>query len=280
MTLAPPVPVAPAPPPGRVFILTKHIDAHIEAKNWERSKKPPRSWYASSIGKTCMRQLFYARLGVPAEKVIKSQYSRDGDTGSRLHEVYQGYMRELGLLHEDEITIQNDYFIGGRIDGIANPETDLEGFYEHEDAATAVVRGVDDKIARFVKKGEKGLLEIKTMKAAHFDLMPNHYKWPAYNAQAQVYLALRPDIVRGLIYCVCRDDSRTKEFLVERDEAYGQYLLAKSGYLEQCLRGAQEADPLDNISYLTFLPAAEPSGLCNFCPFQMRCEQDDLREAA
>lgn len=284
--LVPPTPVPAPPPPGRVYILTKHVDAHIEQKNRDRAKRPPKSWYASSAGKACLRQLWYLRMGFPIERVIKSQYSRDGDAGTRLHEVYQGYLRDLGLLHEDEITVTNDLSIGGRIDGIVEPEFDIEGYFEHEDDWSGIVTGADERIARFVKKGEKGLIEIKSMRSDHFNEMPVHRKWADYVAQMQIYLALRPDLVRGLLYCVCRDDSRTKEFLVERNKPYGDYLLDRIAYLDASLKAAQEEAERQGVElrslndYLAFLPVAEPSGLCGYCAFEMRCNGDDMREVA
>lgn len=230
--------------PKLVRILSPLLTKYLDERNW-REHRAARSWHASALGSSCYRRLYYSRKGLKPERIIKAQYSRDGDAGTALHEVYQTYLTEMGVLHEvEETSAANVYAIGGRKDGVSHG---------------------GEEFKRFVAPGEKGLLEIKTMKTEAWTEMPDHYKAADYNAQMQIYLQLDPSLVRGMLLCINRDDSRIKEFLVERDGKYGPYLLRRAAYLESCWQQGK-------------VPVAEPSIKCNWCEYPTACDLDDIRE--
>lgn len=230
------------PTPGRVYLLGRKLDDWLDQRNREQHR-PANSWHASKLGTTCLRQLWYDRLGIDPESWINPQYSRDGDAGTALHNVYQDYIDAITVGCEREVPIPaNPHGIGGRVDII-----------------------VSGPIPRFVGEGRLGMIELKTMRTLHWSGMPSHYKFKSYFAQIQIYLALRPDIDKALLVCINRDDSRIKEFVIERDEDWGNYYLNRAHYLQCCLD-------------LDVLPDGEVSKLCDWCPYQIRCEADDMRE--
>lgn len=138
--------------------IIKPLDEYLLSLN---SKDEDRRWdinSPSSAGR-CPRGIVYSRLGKEADaNAVQPRVRRIFDNGTHTHERLQKYMLDCGVLLMDEVPVWNDSLqIQGHTDGLLD-----------------------------LKKGEGGILEIKSINSQSFNKLIDAKD--EHKLQAQVYL--------------------------------------------------------------------------------------------
>jgi len=198
-------------------LLAAKIASHLldkDAKsNVERAKKTelegPR-FYPSSANK-CSRYIVYDMLGYP-KPPKEPKLIRIMENGNSMHERYQTWFEEMGILVANEFPIKvPELRISGRLDSIITTKDIIPGV---DDVAIVELKSANDKkFAQMVKSNE-----------------PN----PDYYAQIQLYMELLK-IPYGLIFIENKNNQEILEFLVDYDPEFGKRLLEKVVMVNDCV---------------------------------------------
>jgi hypothetical protein len=201
--------------------------AEIEARRRESKEF---KFYPSSIGK-CPREIVYAMLGYPRPE-IPSRVLRIFDNGDSMHERYQNWFAEMGILISPELPIKDDELgISGRTD--------------------ALIRLNDELI----------LVELKSSNANQFERMQKAgAPREEFSQQLQLYLHLT-GIKKGIILIENKNDQSILEFEEEYDNTMANELVRK---IRSCIHHAKEGTLPDR-------PFNKSSFECRYCDFNTEC---------
>lgn len=238
-----------------------------------RRREQERGWkavYPSMLGK-CLRQQAFLLAGAPGEPTSLDSLRRMAE-GDRLHEKYQRWFAEMGILVGDEVSIEvPDVGISGRIDAI---------------------------ICHPAREGELIIVEIKSASRNSFaHMLKAGRPYPHYIAQAQLYRYLvvhHPDALQdawlpehthvGAVILVENKDTQDWfEYEVAPDDGEGERLMQRAKSLQLTLERieAKLTAGLDfhHPDLRALLPAAEYEPLsseCYFCPYFSLCWKEML----
>lgn len=283
-----------APVTTQVGVLGPLMDAATKLQRERDSWGPPRSLYASTIGTTCERLLYYQRLGLPEETQGKPEWLRNATTGSSLHTNYQQLVRMLHEVSGGKIRLATSQEIlthaGLTLKDFApylqkkglpreamelplplNPVTDIGGkgdgivWISGAFDLTVEKKGQEPYDTHVEFQDELVLLEIKTVKHKDWTAAPKNHKWHHWFSQCQVYLHFY-QLKRAIIFVINRNDDTIKEFLIEYDPVFTQGLLDKA----ERVRIARENNVVPPATF-------DPWGDCLFCPFKSRCDLQELQ---
>jgi CRISPR/Cas system-associated exonuclease Cas4 (RecB family) len=180
-------------------------------------------------------------LGYP-KLPMEPRIIRITDNGDKMHERYQNWFKELGILVENEYPIKfPELRISGRIDSIINLEPLIPGF---NDIAIVELKSANAKKCEFM-----------TMNNA-----PNH----EYVDQLQLYMGLLK-IPQGIVLVENKNDQQILEFWVQHDEAYAQKLIDKVKLVNNCV-DKNELPPRDYTA---------SSYQCKYCDFKTFCRNEN-----
>ena len=222
-------------------------------KDENDNRRASRSFHASSIG-DCGRKQWYGLRGFPQDPAVDhGHWRRDANAGNAIHDQYQSMLIRAGVVlstddalaaagwKREDYTVElpkyalelplppNPYRIGGRIDAIVRVE------------------------------GTNWIMDIKTVKEKDFAAMtPGNYKFKKYMAQLNVYMFFT-GIRNALIWLICRNDSKMREFQVYYDEEWCENQIQRIARLKEMVDSSE-------------LPPAEPDFFgCSFCSFSTFC---------
>lgn len=219
-----------------------------EARAFESKQWPVRSNYASKIGHTCERYLYYLRHDW--EKADKKDWKGIGILGNLLASWWSRYMSEKGyILTHGEVSLNDEiakkYQIGGRIDG-------------------RIGWGSDTKPL---------LYEFKTMNERYYSMV-NTYEdfkdskadWiKGYPAQLQIYM-LSENEEAGLFILCNKATLEWKAIPVYLDYEYTEWLLQRVARVN---KANDSGTPPERISYCK---------TCERCEFKKICLPDIVNE--
>jgi CRISPR/Cas system-associated exonuclease Cas4 (RecB family) len=237
-----------------VSLIGPIIDAQT-LKEENEGRRASRSFHASSIG-DCGRKMWYGLKAFPQDPVVDhSSWKRDAAAGNAIHDQYQSMLIRAGVVlsadealaaagwkredYGDDVILPkyamelplppNPYRIGGRIDAIVKVE------------------------------GDHWIMDIKTVKEKDFTAMtPGNFRFKKYMAQLNIYMGFS-GIHNALIWLICRNDSKMREFQVFYDEDWFKATLERISRLKVMV---------DEF----ILPPPEPDFFgCGFCPFTTYC---------
>lgn len=236
--------------------LAKQIDRHIVQKRLERDKsyaeykKEQGYRFPPYLAGQCSRKAVYTLLGYP-EPDPTPYLLRITANGDDMHERYQTWLEEMGLLIQAEYHLEHDELhIKGRCDGLV------------------------------LWNGKVHVLELKSTGGYSFRKMAeSKTPDPAYVDQLMLYMHIL-GIPQGIIFVETIITDRAKlnippddpergfyssdhvlEFHVPYDPAHAQRLVDKIKNINECVFNG------------TLPPRefAQNSFQCRFCPFQERC---------
>ena len=186
-------------------MLISAIDRYLQSR--PRDERAIRCFHPSSLHKSA-RELYWHYLEGDNNQEFDSRVLRIFDNGHAVHARLQGYLSEIGILKQVEVSVENaEYEICGHADGILD-------------------------IA-----GREGVLEIKSMNSNQFyslfEPRPDHL------IQLNVYMFCL-GVPRGCLLYECKDDQQLKEFFVKQDEKILNPVLEKIRYVQECIRQGKE----------------------------------------
>jgi len=187
-------------------MIIKKIDEYLQARS--REERAIRCFHPSSLHKS-PKELYWHYLQGDASK-FDSRTLRIFDNGHSVHERLQRYLKEAGILLEDEVPVANE---------------------EYE------IRGHTDGIIEF--NGTTGILEIKSMNANTF--------YSAYEPKTDHLIQLNVymfclKIPRGSLLYECKDNQELKEFYIKQDSRILNPILQKIKYVQRSLQEGEEPD--------------------------------------
>lgn len=222
-------------------MLTKLLNDFLEERqkqqNAEREEKSKAlreagkfKFYPSSIAK-CRREIVYQMLGYPKQD-IPTRVLRIFDNGDSMHERYQNWFAEMGILISPELPLKNEELcISGRTD--------------------ALIR-INDELV---------LVELKSANDRSFGWMvkKNEPK-EDYVMQLQLYLHLT-GIDKGIILIENKNDQTILEFPIAYDKEMSNELINKIKY---CVDHAKSNEiPERDYTKSTFQ--------CKYCDYAEMC---------
>jgi hypothetical protein len=185
-------------------MIIKKIDEYLQAR--PRDERAIRCFHPSSLHKS-PKELYWHYLQGDANK-FDSRTLRIFDNGHCVHGRLQRYLKEAGILLEDEVPVANE---------------------EYE------IRGHTDGIIEF--NGTTGILEIKSMNARNF--YSAYEPKPEHLVQVNVYMFCT-GIPRACLLYECKDDQQLKEFFVKQDPAVLDPVLEKIRSVQECIKKGTE----------------------------------------
>jgi CRISPR/Cas system-associated exonuclease Cas4 (RecB family) len=224
-------------------LLTDKIENHIKSadalsklKRSESSSQRVTKFYPSNIGKCC-RYIWYDMMGYP-RPAMEPRILRICRNGDSMHERYQKWFEEMGILVANEYPIKfPELRISGRLDSIIR--------------TVSIVPAIDD-IA---------IVELKSANNKKFSKMVReNLPLPEYIDQIHLYMELL-QIPYGIILVENKNDQELLEFWVEYDVNYGKKLLSKVQYVNNCVTKNQ----LPNRDY------SMSSYECRYCDYRDIC---------
>lgn len=218
-------------------LLNDFLNERQKQQNEERMKKHEKQreagefkFYPSSIAK-CRREVVYQMLGYPKED-IPTRVLRIFDNGDCMHERYQNWFAEMGILISPELPLKDkELCISGRTDALIK---------------------INDELI---------LVELKSANDRSFNLMvkKNEPK-EDYVMQLQLYLHIT-GIDKGIIFIENKNDQSILEFPITYDEEMAEELIDKIMY---CVTHAKSNDiPERDYTKSTFQ--------CKYCDYAEMC---------
>jgi len=185
-------------------MLIKAIDSFLE--NRPKDDRPKHCFHPSSLHKS-IDELYRHYLNGDNSKKFEPRVLRIFDNGHGVHNRLQGYLKEIGILKQAEIPVENaEYEIKGHADGIID------------------INGVS------------GVLEIKSMNTNQFysayDPKPEHL------IQINVYMFCL-QTPRGCLLYECKDNQKLKKFYVKMDSSVLNPVLAKIKQVQEKIRAKE-----------------------------------------
>lgn len=216
------------------FLIAKDEQSNIERVKKNETEGP--RFYPSYANK-CSRYIVMEMLGYP-KPPKPARVIRIMENGNSMHERYQTWFKEMGILVDNEFSIKfPEYRISGRIDSIITTKD--------------IIPNIDDiAIVELKSANEKKFKEMAKINEPHQD----------YYAQIQLYMELLK-IPYGIIFIENKNTQEVLEFLVDYDPAYGNKLLKKVAYVNDCVTKKE----LPRREY------AESSYECRWCDHRDRC---------
>jgi CRISPR/Cas system-associated exonuclease Cas4 (RecB family) len=178
------------------YLLDQDIKSN-EIRQKKNLEQGPR-FYPSSMSRCC-RYLVYDMLGY--KKPLKEpKLLRIMENGNSMHDRYQNWFKEIGVLVENESEIKvPELHVSGRIDSIIK------------------LPDIDDYI----------IVELKSANDGKFNKMvKNNAPHKDYSDQIQLYMELL-EMPYGIILVENKNDQEVLEFWIERDIEYGKELIKK-----------------------------------------------------
>jgi hypothetical protein len=184
------------------MMLIKAIDKYLKSR--PQDKRRIRCFHPSSLHKSA-ESLYRAYFEGDSCNEFKPRFLRIFDNGHSVHERLQRYLKEIGVLVEPEVPVENEkYEIAGTCDGIVQLGS------------------------------KKGVLEIKSINTSGFYSM--HEPKPEHLIQINVYMFCL-DIPRGCLVYENKDNQRLKEFYVRLDQSILDPVLEKIRLVQSWIRG-------------------------------------------
>ena len=188
-------------------MIIQAIDSYLQSK--PRAERPRRCFHPSSLHKS-PKELYNHYLQGDAHQEFEPRILRIFDNGHAVHSRLQGYLQEIGLLRETEVSVENEeYEIKGHADGIME------------------INGI------------KGVLEIKSMNSNQF--YKAYEPKPEHLIQVNIYMFCL-GIPRACLLYECKDTQELKEFYIKQEQSIVEEILAKISYVQRCIRMGEEPD--------------------------------------
>lgn len=188
--------------------LVDAIDDHLSKRNAPAFKQV--KGFHPSYTNQCSRYWFYLFNGVSVETSFSPQTHRIFDNGHSVHDRLYSYFRDMGILINEEIPVQND-----------NPP----------------IEGTADGIINWY--GEK-LIELKSISSEGFHYR-QIYKKPKdeHYRQAQIYMQCL-DLDGGFVIYENKNNQEILPIYIDKDQAFIDKLFAKyrdihSNYVNQTI---------------------------------------------
>jgi len=223
------------------ILIQDMLDAYLVERNaLESAKKTKRDKpyvYPSMIG-NCTRQQVYKMCGY--EEPVSPQLARIFDYGNKMHDRYQAYFADMGLLSAEntEVPFRSDeYRVSGRIDGIL-----------------------------YAPDGQwKCILELKSANKQSFTEMATMGPLRQHVMQVMLYMTLTP-IKESLIFVECKDNQKVAAYPVTYAEEQGAEVLQRVRLLTDCA----DARILPPREY------APSSKQCYWCYYKAMCADNKI----
>lgn len=214
------------------YLLEKKKENDGQRAELEKKRRDTKDFkfYPSSIGK-CSREIVYAMLGY-SKPEIPSRVLRIFDNGDSMHERYQNWFGEMGILISPELPIKDEELgISGRTD--------------------ALIR-INDELV---------LVELKSSNTRQFERMQKEgLPKEEFSKQLQLYLHLT-GIKKGIILIENKNDQSILEFTEDYDNELANELIKK---IKDCIWHAKE-------NLIPERPFAKTSFECRYCDFNIEC---------
>jgi hypothetical protein len=191
---------------GNKMLITA-IDQYLQKR--PRDERPNHCFHPSSLNKS-PRDLYWHYLNGDNNEKFNSRVLRVFDNGHAVHARLQGYLNEIGILKQMEVSVENtEYEICGHADGIMD------------------IGGLD------------GVLEVKSMNSNQFYSI--YEPKPEHLVQLNVYMFCL-GIPRGCLLYECKDNQELEEFYLKQDSAVLEPVLSKIKYVQNCLKEGREPE--------------------------------------
>lgn len=186
-------------------MLVKLIDEYLQHR--PKDERLIQCFHPSSLHKS-PRELYYHYLEGDNNQEFDSRILRIFDNGHSVHARIQGYLKDIGLLKQTEVPVENsEYEIRGHTDGILEIDS------------------------------VEGILEIKSMNTnqfySAFEPKPEHL------IQINIYMFCL-NIPRGCFLYECKDSQELKEFYLKQDPSILEPILKKIRHVQGCLKEGNE----------------------------------------
>ncbi len=186
-------------------MLIASIDKYLQSR--PRDERAIRCFHPSSLHKS-LRELYWHYLNGDNNEKFDSRVLRIFDNGHGVHERLQKYLKDIGVLVEAEVPVQNqEYEICGSADGIIK------------------------------LRNREGVLEIKSINSNGF--YSTYEPKPEHLIQINVYMFCL-DIPRGCILYENKDNQELREFYVKLDNQILDPILEKIRYIHRCIQDGKE----------------------------------------
>ena len=188
-------------------MLIEAIDKYLVTR--PKDKRRINCFHPSTLHKS-PRYLYDAYLNGDNNQDFEPRLLRIFDNGHGVHERLQKYLKEIGVLLEAEVPVENvEYEICGTCDGI-------------------------------LKLGKReGVLEIKSINSNGF--YATHEPKPEHLIQINIYMFCM-DIPRGCILYENKDNQRLKEFFVKQDLAILDPVFEKIKLVQSWIREGKKPE--------------------------------------
>ena len=191
-------------------MIIEAIDNYL--KNRPKDDRLKHCFHPSSLHRS-PRELYYHYLEGDNNQEFAPRILRIFDNGHAVHARIQGYLKDIGILKQAEISVENaEYEIKGHADGIIEID------------------------------GVEGVLEIKSMNANQF--YSCYEPKPEHLTQINVYMFCL-NIPRGVLIYESKDDQNLSEFYVKQDLKILDPIIEKIRYVQSCLK--EEKEPNNNF---------------------------------
>lgn len=207
-----------------------HLHLIDEAQNKQQERYEQGKigkFYPSSVGQ-CKRKCVYQMLGYPSSS-MEGKGQLVLENGTSFHERMETIFGDMGILIAPEIKLTNDrYRISGRTDALiwnflADESEEFIGpiirlYQPNEDGEDELVyEGPNDAVL---------LVEFKSIKSKGYnEYLPKTKAKKEHEMQLQLYFFLT-GISKGIVYYENKDTQEQKYYIVERDDALIDKVLA------------------------------------------------------
>jgi hypothetical protein len=182
-------------------MIIEAIDKYLSER--PRDKRDTRCFHPSSLHRSA-DYLFEHYLHGDVVKAIEPRVLRIFDNGHGVHRRLQRYLKDIGILLQDEVRVENkEYEIIGHTDGVVR------------------------------LNGHVGVLEIKSMNVNNFYSLYEPKK--DHVTQANVY-CFCTGIPRAVLLYECKDNQELKEFYIEQDSRIIEPVLSKIKLVQARIR--------------------------------------------
>jgi hypothetical protein len=188
-----------------IAMLVQLIDDYLRHR--PKDERPKHCFHPSGLHRS-PKELYYQYLEGDNNQEFDSRILRIFDNGHAVHTRIQGYLKDIGILKQAEISVENsDYEIKGHADGIIEIDS------------------------------VEGVLEIKSMNANQF--------YSCYEPKSEHLIQINTymfclKIPRGCLLYECKDNQELKEFYVKQDPNILQPILKKIRHVQDCLEEGSE----------------------------------------
>lgn len=214
--------------------LLKSIDDHLEKRNSPEIKKV--GGFHPSYTNQCSRYWYYLFEGTEMTTAFRPQTYRIFDNGHAVHDRLYGYLREIGILVEEEIPVTHD---DPPIEGTADGIIDLDG---HK------------------------LIELKSISNEGFHYRKLHNKpKDDHFRQAQIYMRCL-NLDSGLVIYENKNNQEILPIFMDRDDVFIDKLFKKyKGIYESFLK-----------KEIPVQPYKRSSARCADCALAAKCWSENV----